>query len=234
MPTVFTLAYNEAPFIQFMIDHYRTRFPDCPIVVYDNQSTDDTVKIAKDNGCQVVSFDTQDKFDELTNIEIKKNVWKSAETDWVVVCDIDELIDISQEDLVREAASGSSIIRFEAYDMVNLENNSDWPSIKYGVRNKLYDKLYLFNRKRTLSINYLPGAHFAGPVGDVTYSAKVYPAYHYKYLSEDYLIARYDVFAARLSDSNRKNGWTTHCLISETQIREDFLQKRKIAQKVIP
>lgn len=234
MPTVFTLAYNEAPFIQFMIEHYRTRFPDCPIVVYDNQSTDDTVKIAKDNGCRVVSFDTQDKFDELTNIEIKRNAWKSAETDWVIVCDTDELIDINQEDLVKEASCGSSIIRFEAYDMVNMENNSDWPTIKYGVRNKLYDKLYLFNRKRIYSINYLPGAHFAGPIGDVTYSTKVYPAYHYKYLSEDYLISRYDVFSARLSDSNRKNGWTTHCLISENQIREDFLQRRKVAQKVIP
>ena len=51
--TIYTLAYNEALIIQFIIDFYRKRFPDCHIVVYDNKSTDNTVEIAKNNNCEI-------------------------------------------------------------------------------------------------------------------------------------------------------------------------------------
>ena len=56
MITVYTMAYNEEVFLQYMIDHYRSKFPNCHIVVYDNQSTDRTIEIALRNNCEVQNF----------------------------------------------------------------------------------------------------------------------------------------------------------------------------------
>ena len=85
MITVYTIAYNEAVFIQFMIDHYRARFPDCRIVVYDNMSADRTVNIALTNGCEVIPFDTNGQLQDRRYIEIKNSCWKDATTDWVLI-----------------------------------------------------------------------------------------------------------------------------------------------------
>jgi len=52
MITLYTLTRNEEIKLQFMIAHYRLRFPDCQIVIYDNQSTDSTLDIAKSNNLQ--------------------------------------------------------------------------------------------------------------------------------------------------------------------------------------
>ena len=49
MITIFTIAYNESVLMKFMIDHYRSKFPNCRIVVYDNMSTDGCDKIASYN-----------------------------------------------------------------------------------------------------------------------------------------------------------------------------------------
>ena len=44
------MAFNEEVRIKFMIDHYKTRFFQLEYYNrYDNYSTDDTAKIAKDN-----------------------------------------------------------------------------------------------------------------------------------------------------------------------------------------
>ena len=45
MITIYTFTYNEELLIKFMIDHYKLRFPNCKIIVYDNESTDNTKKL---------------------------------------------------------------------------------------------------------------------------------------------------------------------------------------------
>src|SRR3989338_8384979 len=118
MITVYTLAYNEELLIQFMIDHYRTRFPGCRIVVNDNMSTDNTVKIARANGCQVIPYDTNNQIQDRRYMEIKNNCWKDAKTDWVLICDMDELLEINANQLKTEEKSGTTIVRSTFYTMV--------------------------------------------------------------------------------------------------------------------
>src|SRR3989344_130794 len=113
MITVYTLAYNEQLLIQFMIDHYRARFPGCTIVVYDNMSTDNTVKIAHVNNCKVIPFDTNNQYQESRQVQIRNDCWKKAKTDWVLVCDMDELLDIYEAELKTEEESSATIIRTE-------------------------------------------------------------------------------------------------------------------------
>ena len=73
MITIYSLAYNEELLLQFMIDHYKERFPSCKIIIYDHMSTDKTVEIAKLNNCEVRTFDTGGKIDDNKYLEIKKN-----------------------------------------------------------------------------------------------------------------------------------------------------------------
>ena len=47
--TVYTIAYNEELMIPHFIAHYRKQFPNCKIVVFDNESTDNTIKVDDTN-----------------------------------------------------------------------------------------------------------------------------------------------------------------------------------------
>jgi hypothetical protein len=147
MITVYTVDYNEELQIQFMIDHYRSRFPDCHIVVYDNMSTDRTVEICLNNDCEVISYDTNNQIQDRKYLEIKNNFWKTAQANWVLVCDTDELLDINKAQLQLEEYKNYTIIKSEAYNMINMEDNLDLSNIKYGARTVYHDKSYLFNKK---------------------------------------------------------------------------------------
>lgn len=232
MLTIYTITYNEELMIKFFINHYREKFPNCKIVIYDNYSTDNTVNIAKKYNCDIKYFDSNNQISETKYLEIKNNCWKESTTDWVIVCDCDELVNISQDKLKIEELKGSTIINFEGYDMINLSKDTDLYKIKNGVRNKMYDKRILFNKKNINEINYEAGCHTCNPIGDVLYSKEVYKLFHYKYLSEDYLISRYKLFSSRLSEENKKNKWGTHYIKQENEIRNNFKDLKNKSQIV--
>lgn len=232
MITVYTVAYNEELQIQFLIDHYRSRFPGCDIVVYDNMSTDKTVEISKKNNCEVISYNTNNQIQDKKYLEIKNNCWKSAKTDWVLVCDVDELLDINQEQLLKEESEGTTIIRSEGYNMVNLEDNLNIASICYGARAPRHDKNYLFNKKMLQEINYDAGCHGCYPVGTAVFSKTAYKAYHYNFINENLSVQKYKLYASRLSPENIRNGWGKHYLNSENQVREEYKEVKKNAIKL--
>lgn len=81
MITVYTIAYNEERMLPFFIKWYRDRFPDCRIVLYDNQSTDNTVKICEDNNIEVITYFTNGEMRDSALRDIKNNCWKESLTD---------------------------------------------------------------------------------------------------------------------------------------------------------
>ena len=237
MITVYTPAYNEEVLIQFMINHYRQRFPGCRIVVYDNLSTDNTVKIALANGCQVIPYDTNDQLQDRRLTDIKNNCWKNATTDWVLVCDVDELLDINEAELKQEEVVGVSMIRTDCYDMINLADNFDIAGMKHGIKSPLAGKSLLFNKRLISQINYQPGAHECHQVGFVLYSKKRYKLYHYTAINERRTYEKCLVNGARLSPENIKNGWGLGILVTPTQntpelIHEEYVSDRQKAKKV--
>ena len=232
MITVYTVAYNEEVLIQFMIDHYRSRFPNCKIVVYDNMSTDKTVSIAKDNNCEIVPYNTNNMLNDNKYLEIKNNCWKSATTDWVLVCDVDEMLNITEEQLKYEESLGTTVIRSEGYNMVNMEDNYDLANIDHGARCSPYDKSYLFNKSQIKEINYVHGCHSCNPVGTATQSKEIYIAYHYNCINPDYKVERFKIFASRLSPENKRHGWGNHYLQSEEGIRNSFISARTYVKKI--
>lgn len=231
MITVYTVTYNEELMIQFMIDHYRVRFPGCRIVVYDSISTDNTVKIAYANGCEVRTFEHYGGFQEDRHVAIKNNCWKDALTDWVLVCDLDELLDINANELKMEEQSGTSIVRSEAYDMVDMEDKLDLARMKYGARDTGQDKSYLFNKKLVSEINYTSGCHACNPTGTIAYSKRAYKLYHYCYIHYDVTVQRYRVFRARINQEDIKNGVSYYSETPE-EIRNLYTEARREAVKV--
>jgi len=232
MITVYTLTFNEELLMKFMIDHYRSRFPGCRIVVYDNFSIDKTVEIALKNNCEIVPFDTNCMFSDRKNMEIKNTCWKDAITDWVLVCDLDELLDINLKQLKAEEALGTTIIKPEVYDMINMVNNTDIASIKYGVKSPVDGKISLFNKKYIQEINFGIGAHSCNPKGKAVFSQSFYKMYHYNAISENITIEKFKIRSARLSPDNIKNGWGLYLFMTPDEIRAEYAAERAKAVKV--
>lgn len=231
--TVFALCYNEAMMLPYFVRHYRFLFPGCKIVLYDNESTDQSVKIAGQLDCEVRTFETGGKLSDETYLAIKNNCWKTAETDWVLICDVDEHCLISRPALRDEAERGSTLIKFEGWNMVNLKDDLEIANIRNGVRAPSYDKAYLFNRKAIQEINYAWGCHKAYPVGNVKHSLKTYLCKHYKYINIDYMIKRHAHYAERMSDHNKKLGLGGHYEYPPDKIRAEFEEARRKSTFVI-
>lgn len=233
MITIYAIMFNEEVMLPHFIAHYRKRFTGAIIVLYDNESTDNSVQIAKDAGCQVITYDTGGKLDDMTYLKIKNNCWKDAVTNWVMICDIDELCDISDRDLFREEGYGSTVIQFHGYNMVNLQDDLHIETIETGVRAPSYDKLYLFDKSQIKEINYSPGCHGASPLGKIRLSKAIYLCKHYKYINLDYMIKRHKMFSERLSDENKKRGYAVHYSYPPERIEREFENARLNAQIVL-
>ena len=226
--TIYVITFQEEFMLPFFIKWYRERFPDCKIVIYDNYSTDKTEEIALSNGCEVIKYDTKGELSDKTYLEIKNNCWKNAGTDWVLVADTDELLDIRPEDLNTD----QTLFKSKGYNMCNVEELSNVLDIKHGIEAEQYDKVLCFNKRYIKEINYSPGCHNCSPVGDVIYTSKRPKLLHMKFINEDYLVERYKMFKNRMSEENIKKGWGVQYTNTEEIIRRDYNNHLKIAKEI--
>ncbi len=73
MISIFTITYNEEVILPYFIKWYRERFPNCKIVVYDNESTDGTKNICLNTpNLQYIPYYTGNKLSDSTYLKIKK------------------------------------------------------------------------------------------------------------------------------------------------------------------
>ena len=224
MIQIYTICYNEEIILQKFINHYRERFPNCEITIYDNMSTDNSRQIAIENNCKIIDYNSNNEIRDDLYLEIKNNCWKQSKINWVLIADADEFLDINQEQLQKEDCS---IILSKGYNMVNLEDDLIFENIKFGIRAKQYDKYYLFNKSKIKEINYEAGCHSANPKGEIKFSKNVYNLFHYTMLSEQYLIDRYRRNYERLSSINKKYGWGIQYTENEKIIKDRFNQAKK-------
>lgn len=230
------MAYNEELMLPYFFKHYKSCFPTADFVFYNNHSTDNSKQIAINNRCEVIEWNTDGVIDDEKMKDLKNNSWKATKyKGWILWADPDELLNINEQQLQEEEKLGSNIIRSCGYNMINMNNDNDIDNIKFGVREKMYDKAYLFNAKYILEIFYNHGAHQHSPVAmnEIKYSEKEYPLYHYKYISPEFIIQRTEYTYKRLSEINKKMGWGTQWHINKQQIRDNFAEQRRKAIKVI-
>jgi len=236
MVTVYTITYNEEVMIEFFINHYRKIFPNCEINVYDNYSTDLTVDIAKKYGCNVIPYDTNNELSDETYLQIKNNAWKNSKTDWVIVCDCDEFIEINESQLINEEKKLTNIVKPIGYSLMNNDEIINIKNMKYGFKDSGFDKCILFNKKFIKEINYSVGSHGCHPVeynNDVKYNDTEYRLLHYKYLSPTYTVNRHKMFGERLSENNKKKGWGIHYSFSSESIIKYYEETNKHLIKLL-
>jgi len=231
MITVYTIAYNEEVMLPFFIKWYRTRFPDCKIVIYDNYSTDNTEKIALENNCEVRKHDSNGKIRDDLYLQVKNNCWKNADTDWVLICDVDEFLNINKEKLLEEEEVETTVILSEGWNMINMVEGVVGMNYEFGkVSAPQYSKNCLFNKKFIKEVNYNGGCHTNTFIGKVKTSQSKYDLFHYKWIGEDYTIKRYREFVLRMSQENIKRKEAFHYFSTEKQIKEQYKHLREIVK----
>jgi hypothetical protein len=224
MITIHQICFNEIVILEFAFNFYKSRFPNAKFVLHDNGSTDGSVELAQKLGYEIIPFDTGNQMDDATMMNLKNNCWRDDTTDWVLVADMDELIDINETKLLWQKSLGANIITTYGYNMVNTTNELKLENITSGFRDDtFYDKSLIFNKKFVHNMDWAVGSHTCTPNGEnISFSTDRFTLLHYKYLGEDYIVDRYRLLKNRQCQNNINNNWSWHYNIHEQELRNFF------------
>jgi hypothetical protein len=219
---VFLLCFNESFLLPHTIKHYKKYLPSCKITIYDNESTDNSVEIAKQLGCSVVSWSSNNIHDEDLQIKLRNSIWKKCKSGWIIMADMDEFLCITEDDLINEKNLGSTILQVKGYDMIGESEtlnltDIDLQEIKKYVDNHTESKNLCFLREAIVDMNYSEGSHRCNPKGKVIYSSNVYINKHMSLLGIKFLTNKLTERYKR-NDKMRKKGWNTHYTQDITKI----------------
>jgi len=234
---IFLLCYNESILLPLTIAHYKKYLPNCIITIYDNESTDNSVEIAKSLGCDVISWSSNNIIDDFKYIEIKNNCWKKIETGWVIVADMDEWLCITEDELNEELKNNTSIISVNGLDMIGESvwidlTDIDLQNINKYNENKQESKKLCFLREKIIDMNYALGAHSCDPKGQIKYSYKIYNNKHMSNLGLPFLINKMKNRYKR-SSLMRSKGLAFHYTKDEEKIKNNYnklLKESKILE----
>jgi len=228
----FTFCYNEEKMLPYFLRHYSQYGS---VTVFDNQSTDNSVNIAKQFGANIIEFNSDDKYREDILINLKNNCWKESSADWVIVADVDEIVYHKRLELALERSKGTVILphMFEMfYNVFPTTSGQIYDEVKMGI--ELRSKMFLFRPDKIKNINYEPGCHFAKPEGEYILDVKSgIIAMHFKYLSLNYVIDRYEELYCRQSEENIANNWGWHMGRTPENFDDDFKDANTRLIKVI-
>jgi glycosyltransferase involved in cell wall biosynthesis len=232
---VFTTCYNEQIILPYFLKHYK-KFAN-NITVYDNMSTDNSVKIMNEYGVNVIQFDTNGKFEESVLMNIRNNCWKNSDADWVIVCDTDELI--YHEDIINYLSNTNSThIITEGYEMMTetlpTTKGQIYEEIKNGYFKPDYSKPCLFKPSEITETNFAPGSHTSRPTGNViNINNSGIKLLHYKYLNREVLINKYKHYADRQSDEMKRMGWGNYQEWTADVLNKQFDDWLSISKNII-
>lgn len=244
----FILCYNEEKMLPHTINHYSGICD--KITIIDNESTDNSINELKeaakttDTEICIKQFDTKGKLRDDAYLLIKNTCWKKSTADFVIVCDMDELLYhpnlISELKIAKE--NGFGIINTEGYNMFSETFPNDYTKsiiqqIKRGARAFNFDKNIIFSPKLIENINYQPGAHTCNPIyynnaPDIRPKTK-FKLLHYKYIGYDYLVEKHRSYAQRLSDYNKTHNFGGQYLKGEKHVKECFSQLKKLNLPIV-
>jgi len=226
---VYTICWNEEAFLPYFLKYY-SQFA-TKIILYDNQSTDRTLKICSDfhsDTCelQVITYNTYNQIRDDVYLEIKNEVWKHSrgKCDWCIVVDIDEIVyhPLGITTYLSNLPTNVALIQSVGYEMVSntFFQNPDQPLVlpteicKTGVASHMLNKTNIFRPNLVNGINYYGGCHICVPAYQGKYiEMKESPIklLHFKFIYPlEWMIDRYKKMASRLSEQNVKHGWGLH------------------------
>lgn len=212
----FILCWNEELMVRHTINHYQ-QFCD-KIIIMDNESDDKTLSILQSEypWVEIRSYSSDNKIRDDYYQYLKNTEWKKSKADWVIVCDMDELLYHSDIINKLKRMHVNSLPKVTGYNMFSHLFPSDYSKlitdqIQFGFRDKTFDKQIIFNPKHISEMNYAPGAHRCYPQGN-TEGLRIddkseLMLLHYKYIGEQYVTEKHARYASRLSQFNIANGY---------------------------
>jgi len=212
---IYLLCYNESIIIGHTIDHYQRRFKNCKITILDNNSTDTSVAIALDKGCEIIYW-SSNGIDDIKYIDFKNNIWKNKDSKidfvWIIVADMDEWLSITDEELEYENNNGTSILSTIGYNIIGESKREDLTDIDlHKIDMGFYwpneSKSICFKRSMIQEMNYKIGAHECNPVGNIQYSQKKYIVKHMEPLGIPFLICKYTSRYERTKEKRDQGEW---------------------------
>lgn len=225
---VHIIAWNEAETIRLTIKHYQKISGN--ITIHDNWSSDGTDRIALEMGCRVVKFGKPGELSDKEYRKIKNNVWKGSVADWVIVCDADEILDVSEARLSAATTTGKTIFKTYGWQVFSENMPTDsFSELTNGFHDTNYSKTVIFNPKEIVNINFDYGAHSSCPEGRIEYADNILTLFHYRNIGgADRLVQRHREYRRRLSPLNKELGLGIHyCYSDERRVREWQEQLKK-------
>ena len=189
---IFSIVKDQEEMLPLYFKHYNEVFSNVIFNIYNNKSTDDSVKICESQNCNIVDISYLDvpkggsigdfpkefaTYNERVNKYLNDREYNDT-ADWVLMADPDELVHITTEDLINEDAD---VIRFTGYQMIkNDETNLE--ELTLGFNDGVYNKPSLF--RSSITMNFGMGAHTANPERkdgkEIKYNNKEYKLLHYQ------------------------------------------------------
>ena len=93
----YTLMYNESEIIPYVVDywiHLHSQLDEFKVVVYDNNSTDNSVELLSKYPWIEIRHFQSDGHNDVIHQQLKQDCWKESKgrADWCCVCDFDEIL----------------------------------------------------------------------------------------------------------------------------------------------
>ena len=192
---IFLMCYNEELLLPYALKHYRDRFPTAKFILVDNYSTDRSCEIAKENGMEIRQFETENIQNEDIMRITRNTIWNDKTSGWVIMCDMDEWLEMTEKDLISEEEKGTTIITTDGFNIIGNSKTVDLSDIDLftlneGVHDHNFSKSILF-KAADVQINFWWGAHVCNPTGNLKYSEKKYTIKHMNYLGSEYLVEKH-------------------------------------------
>lgn len=241
---VVSVTKNEEKILPFFLDYYQNFVGVDKIILYDGNSTDNTIKIAKENEIVELIVQNHEKCDERDLMWVRNESWKKIRNDydWIIVCDADEFLyhpEIRTK-LKEYQDKGITIPLVEGFDMISdifpefKKGNFLTNIIKTGNKDANFlNKKLVFN-PRKVDINYEVGCHGCNPTGDIVWGDKEeLKLLHYKWLSYEYVTKKTSYQYNRLSEYSLTNNYGIHNKYFSETPYNDFHQKFLMSGNVI-
>ena len=229
---IFIICYNERILLPFTVNYYKNIFPNCIITIYDNESSDDSVEIAKSLGCNVISWSSDNENNAFMKRDISNNCWKTVKDGWVIVIDMDEWFYISEDNLIKEQENGTTVLSTQGIQMIGESKSKtlddiDLNKIDRGLLFNSESKCVCFFKPKIKEMNYTAGCHRCNPIGCVKLSKKLYILKHFSYLGLPFIVDKMNNRFERSKRLIKDFSISTHYTNKKQEIEDSYYSNLK-------